>query len=134
MYTTVNGLTNEAAAEDIGGFADLSETRQDRFLRSANRTVTELAPPPDPRTEEYQEVARDAELSVIEFLLTTEGGVLKSSSLSDAGADTYVGFDAVREMVRVAMGGYYVGVNVSPVNTSAGTTVSNLSDEPLWST
>ena len=107
-YVSPNGTDNDLAIEDIEGFAELAEPRQDRYLRSAYRTVRDLAPPPgEPATEEYKEAARDAELAVVEFEMTTQGGTIKSDSLSGVSSTSFAGSEAVREIVKRAMGRYF---------------------------
>lgn len=133
-YVTPNGLDNDLVFEDLGDFGDLPDATQDRLLRSAHRTVTRLAPPPAPLDEGYREAARDAEVSVIKFLLATDEGVLKSSALSGVSTESYVGLDAIQRMVANAMGGYYVGEGaISPSDTGgASASVHNVSPEPLF--
>lgn len=133
---TANGLDADLVLEDLEDFGDLPEATQDRLLRTAYRAVRRLAPPPDPRatTEDYRETARDAEVSVIQFLLATEGGILKSSALSGVSTDSYVGLDAIQRMVANAMGGYYVGEGAESSSGTGGASASvfNVSDEPLF--
>ena len=131
-YTSPNGTDNALASRDIEDFSDIPEAKQDRYLRQAYRTVARLAPPLSPGDEAYREAARDAELAVVEYLLTTGGGTLKSSALSGVSTESYAGLDAVQRMVANAMGGYYVGeIAKSPSDTGAAS-VFNVSDEPLF--
>ena len=132
-YTSPNGLDNDLVVDDLEDFADLPEPTQDRLLRSAHRTVKGLTRPPDPVDDDYREAARDAEVAVIQFLIATEGGTLKSSGLQGVGNDSYVGLDAVQRMVANAMGGYYAG-EAAPVasETGGGASVFNVSDEPMF--
>lgn len=134
MYTSPNGLTNALAILDVAEYAAEPEPRQDRLLRSAHRTVDDVAPPapPDGRTEAYKEAARDAEIAVLEYLLTTQGGILKSAALSGVDSQTFASFDVVARLVRGAMGSYAApGEEASPGSSNA--TVFNVSPYPLWS-
>ncbi len=133
-YVSPNGTSNQLVASDLEDFTDLSVPGQDRLLRTAYRTVKRLAPPPDPVAEDYRETARDAEIAVVEYMLTTQGGILKSSALSGVGNDSYAGLDAVQRMVANAMGGYYVGEVAEPPSEGVvgGASVFNVSDEPLF--
>lgn len=133
-YASPNGTNNALASKDIEDFPDIPEAKQDRYLRQAYRTVRDLAPHPDLVNEDYREAARDAELAVVEYMLTTQGGVLKSSALSGVGNDSYAGLDAVQRMVANAMGGYYVGEVAEPPSegVTGGASVFNVSDEPLF--
>lgn len=107
-YQTPNQLDNALAIADLADFGSLLEPTQDRLLREAYRTVADLAPADtEPRSITYMEVARDAEVAVIAFLITTEGGVLKSSSLSGVASESYAGMDAIQGIVGRVMGSYY---------------------------
>ena len=131
-YASPNGTDNALASKDIEDFSDIPEAKQDRYLRQAYRTVRDLAPSPDPSNGEYREAARDAELAVVEFALTTQGGILKSSALSGVSTESYAGLDAVQRMVANAMGSYYVGQAVETPVGGGGASVFNVSDEPLF--
>jgi hypothetical protein len=131
--TNPSGLDNTRASADLEAFADLSEPMQDRLLRTAHRTVKKLAPGPVPVDEDYRETARDGETAVLDFMLTTQGGILKSSALSGVSTDSYAGLDAVQRIVGHTMGGYYVGEGAAPSNGGAPeASVFNVSDEPLF--
>lgn len=128
MYQTPNGLNNALAIADLDAFGDLAEPTQDRLLRQAYRTVAGLAPADtEPRSITYMEIARDAEIAVIQFLITTEGGVLKSSALSGVASESYASIDAVKDIVAGVMGGYYASTS-----KVSHTTLTNVSPEPLW--
>ena len=131
-YASPNGTDNALASKDIEDFSDIPEAKQDRYLRQAYRTVRDLAPSLGPSNEEYREAARDAELAVVEYLLTTQGGIVKSSALSGVGNDSYAGLDAVQRMVANAMGGYYVGEVAESPSETGGASVFNVSDGPLF--
>ncbi|QIN79601.1 hypothetical protein GBA65_14930 [Rubrobacter marinus] len=134
MRENPSGLDNGLVENDLEDFADLPEPTQDRLLRYAHRTVRRLAPPPDLADDEYPEAARDAEVAVIQFMIATEGGVLKSSGLSGVSTDSYAGLDAIQRMVASAMGSYYVGEEATPRpdGTGGGATVHNIAPEPLF--
>lgn len=108
MYTTSNGTTTTAATADVGG-ANLPASRQDRLLRTAERIVRFLAPPPAVTDPAYRQDAADTEVAVFGYLVTTDEG--KTSSEGIAGISTsfrsYVEF--VRPMVKDGMGTFYTG-------------------------
>ena len=133
MHTTANGLDNDTAIEDLGGdFGAEPEERQDRLLRSAERTVADLAPPHEaPPGEAYRQAARDAELAVLEYLLTTQGGILKSQALAGVDSQTFAGEGALQNIVRAAMG-VHADAFAQPAETKGNAAVHNVSPEPLW--
>ena len=129
MHETANGTTNATVMGDLEDFADLAEPTQDRLLRSAERTVAEVAPPPAaPVPELYRAAARDAEVAVVDFFITTQGGILKSSSLSGVSGESYAGQEALRGIVAGVMGSYALGSSAQRPST----VLTNVTDEPLW--
>lgn len=108
-YVSPNGTTTQSVALDVSGFADLPETRKDRLLRQAHRAVLDLAPPPAvPAPEHYRETARDAEVALVEYAVETQGGIVKSESLSGVASTSYdTGSETVQSIVRNAMGRYF---------------------------
>ena len=139
MYESPSGTSNTLVAADLKDFADLAEPTQDRLIRSAYRTVADIAPPPtsgqDPAfMEGYRLAAQDAEVAVIDFLITTQGGVLKSSTISQAISETYSGIDAIETIVRGAMRGYLgTTLNSVPVVTVSRVDISSVPVFDYWS-
>ena len=110
-YESPNGNTNELVGRDVEDLLTLPGPRQDRVLRTAYRTVSDLAPPVP--TEDYRQAARDAEVAVVEYVLATQGGIVKSKSLSGVASKSFAGNEAVVSLVRNAMGGYFGSSSVS---------------------
>jgi hypothetical protein len=112
-YTTANGATTDTtisgnAIEQTAGASGLPVSRQDRLLRTAERLVRSLAPPPEPQDEEYPQAASDAEIAVFGFLVKTDENTVSGKSLSGVGSKSLRGYkEAVRPLVRDAMGEYY---------------------------
>lgn len=135
-YTTNNGITETQAADyhpDLTDVASGPASRVDSVLRRAERLVADLAPPPDPLDTEYPKAAADAELAVFEFLFSNRAH-LESDQLSDA-RETYRRPESVEEIVRQAMGRYYVGPRFVPDRNdppAPKAKLSNVSEGPLW--
>jgi hypothetical protein len=135
-HVTANKVTASQAVDYHPGLKDVASgpaSRVDSVLRRAERLVRDLAPPPDPLDEEYKPAAADAELAVFEFLFSNPAH-LESDQLSDA-RSTYRRLESVEQIVRQAMGRYYVGPREIPPNADPprpGARLTNVSDEPLW--
>lgn len=71
--------------------------------------VAELAPAPIPLPvpDTYSPRAARAERTVAGYILATDSGAVKSSSLSGVASETYAGFEAVQGIVARIMGSYY---------------------------
>jgi hypothetical protein len=107
-YETANGTLTADAVEQSPVASGFPASRQDRLLRTAERIVRKLAPPPDPVTDDYRQAASDTEVQVFGFLATTNEGVEASDSLSGVSSTSYRAYEeAVRPLVREAMGDYY---------------------------
>lgn len=132
-HTTENGVTVERATSYHAPAANGSPERLDTILRRAERLVRDLAPPSDPVDNEYKSTAADAELAVFEFLWESPAHIDRETVLD---ATTYNrGQGALLELVRNAMGRFYIGPREIPPNASDDrppSVVHNVSPDPLW--
>jgi hypothetical protein len=133
-YTSANGTTTDAAAtgdvvlvmDYFPGAQGAPQTRLDVLLRRAERVVRDLAPSPDPATTEYRAAARDAELAVFEFLFSRPSYLQQHKVIDES--VTYADEQALEQLVRDAMPGYYAG----SLGSEGAASVHNLRPEPLW--
>lgn len=127
MYITANSTATVDAVADAGG-SQLPASKQDRLLRTAERMVRFLAPPPTTSDLAYTQAASDTEVAVFAYLVTTDEG--KTSSEGVAGISTsfrsYVEF--VRPIVEDGMADWYASPKKSG---SAGANVAYFGDFPF---
>jgi len=118
VYTTANLTTTVSAVEQAESATGFPVSRQDRLLRTAERIVASLAPPPEEESVEYRTAASDAEIAVFAYMATTDENTTASKSLSGLGSKSYRSYqEAVRPIVRDAMGPYYgAGSNVAYIS------------------
>lgn len=119
-HTTVNGTTTASAVAQSDAAASFVSEKQDRLLRTAERMVKSLAPPPPlvpPATEDaaYKTAAGDTEIQVFDFLAITGENALSSEALSGVDSSSYRSYrEAVKPIVADSMAAYYVGDVVEP--------------------
>lgn len=107
MYTTANLTTTVSAVEQAESATGFPESRRDRLLRTAERIVAGLAPPPEEESAEYWQAASDAEIAVFAYMATTDENIISSESLSGISTSYRSYQEAVRPIVSDAMGRYY---------------------------
>lgn len=111
-YTTTNGTTTANAVEQSATASGFPVSRQDRLLRTAERIVKTLAPPPKAPTAEelaeYRQAASDTEIAVFAFSATTDENSVASKSLSGVSSRSFRSYtEAVRPIVADGMGAYF---------------------------
>lgn len=119
-HETLNGTTTANAVAQSDAAAAFVPEKQDRLLRTAERIVRSLAPPPPlvpPATEDpvYKAAAADTEIQVFDFLAITGENALSSESLSNVDSSSYRSYrDAVKPIVADSMSAYYMGDAPAP--------------------
>ncbi len=111
-HTTLNGVTTADATADAGG-ASLPASRQDRLLRTAERIVRALAPPPDEAGAAYTQAAADTEVAVFGYLVTTDEGKTSSEGVGGISTSFRSYLEFVRPIVADGMDDFYVGGKVA---------------------
>ena len=85
-----------------------TDANADIYSRVAAGYVQDLAPTPDPETNDYMEKAEAAEFMVYNHIKATGGGLIKSQSARGL-SGSYVDIAQLESLIRPVMGSYFTG-------------------------